>query len=119
TVNTAKERITFQVPGGYHYYFLKISQPDQQLAVTAPVWVEDYSDIRIDSFLSDVEKPEQGQIVTLTLSLSNQEAFEFMIDTIRIYAEDSLIQEVSAPGCVEAADQYTHDIPFTWDQEGI
>lgn len=119
TVNTAKERITLQVPSGYHYYFLKISQPDQQLAVTAPVWVEDYSDIRIDSFLSDVEKPEQGQIVTLTLSLSNQEAFEFMIDTIRIYAEDSLIQEVSAPGCVEAADQYTHDIPFTWDQEGI
>lgn len=119
TVGTAKERISLQVPGGYRYYFLKITQPDQQLAVTAPVWIEDYSDIQIDSFLSDVEKPEQGQSVTLTLSLSNHEAFDFTIDTIRIYAEDSLIEEVSKPHCVEAANQYTHDVPFKWDQEGI
>lgn len=119
TVGTAKECISLQIPGGYHYYFLKITQPDQQLAVTAPVWVEDYSDIQIDSFLSDVEKPEQGQTVTLTLSLYNQEAFDFTIDTIRIYAEDSLIEEDSKPHRVEAAKKYTHDVPFTWKQEGI
>lgn len=119
TVNTAKESISLQVPGGYHYYFLKITQPDQQLAVTAPVWLEDYSDIQIDSFQSDVEKPEQGQSVTLTLSLSNQEAFDFTINTIRIYAEDFLIKEVSKPYCVEAAKKFTYDVPFTWDQEGI
>ena len=119
TVNTAKGTLSLSIPGGYHYYFLRITQPDQQQAVTAPVWVEDFSNIQIDSFLSDIEKPEQGQSVTLTLSLSNQETLDFTIDSIRVFAEDTLIHQVSAPGSVSSADKDTYSFPFTWDQEGI
>lgn len=119
TVHTTKETISLSIPGGYHYYFLRITQPDQQQAVTAPVWVEDYSSIQIDRFYSDIEKPEQGQSVTLTLSLSNQETLDFAIDSICIFAENTPIHQVSAPGNVPTADNYTYSFPFTWDQEGI
>ena len=45
--NPADGALTLPLPDGFPYYFLRITQPDGDVAVTAPVWVDDYTDMGI------------------------------------------------------------------------
>lgn len=41
TVDVPSDSVTFILPGSCGYYYLRITQPDGDTAVTAPVWVEE------------------------------------------------------------------------------
>ena len=127
TVETSEETLTIAVPGGHSYYYLRITQPDGDIAITAPVWMENYEDIGIGSFTADTEQPVQGQEVNLKLELYNQETMDFSIDSLRFTlkmlgtqekTEDIVIREVSSPGLVPGAESFLYEVPFTWPNAG-
>ncbi len=100
-VDSARETVYFSLPGGYSYYYLRITQPDGDIAVTAPVWIDGYTDMGIASFTADSDLPIQGQAITLTLELYNEETAELVLDTLSFYAGDTCIHTVSDPGVLE------------------
>lgn len=108
--------LTIPVSGGFRYYYLRITQPDGDMAVTAPVWVEPFEDMGILDFSADTEDPVQDQPLTLNLSLYNDETADFSLDAVELYADGLLVHTVSGPGTVGAMDtleisfSYTHPI---------
>ena len=61
------------IPADYSYYFIRVTQADGNLAVTAPVWVGEVLKLGIDSVTSDTANPVTGEALTITANLFNSE----------------------------------------------
>lgn len=61
------------IPAAYSYYFIRVTQMDGNLAVTAPVWVGEVLKLGIDSVTSDTANPVTGEALTITANLFNSE----------------------------------------------
>lgn len=83
-LNAASGEVTFNLPTGYPYYFLRITQPDGDTAVTAPVWVDSFADMGIRSFSADTDAPLVGQTIRLTLELFNNEEMPFEVNSVTL-----------------------------------
>lgn len=117
-INTACETLTIPVSGGYRYYYLKVTQPDGDIAVTTPVWVESYEDIGISAFTSDTQVPVQGQEFALMLELFNQENAVFTLDSIEFYIGEQRIHMVEDPGAVGAQSVCSYSFSYTHPEIG-
>ncbi len=65
------EEAVFKIPNEYSYYYIKVTQDDGDIAVTAPVWTGDVESVGISSFSTDAALPVQNQEMNLTLELYN------------------------------------------------
>lgn len=92
---------TFSLPAGGSYYYLRILQADGNQAVTAPVWVDAYSDMGIRSFTADTSQPGQGETVNLRLEVYNDENVALTLENIRIWDQKSWEYTLTEPGSVE------------------
>ena len=103
-VGTPAKVLERSVPGGYSYYYLRVTQPDGDVAVTAPVWMDGYDDIGIGSFTSDTDAPARDEKIGLTVTLFNDEPVDFAVKSLSLYADDKLVETVSKPGTVAGMD---------------
>lgn len=83
-VGTPSQVLELPVSGGYNYYYLRITQPDGDVAVTAPVWMDGYDDIGIESFTSDTLTPVRDEEIKLTVELYNDEPVDFIVDPVAL-----------------------------------
>ena len=90
--------LTLPVPQGCPYYFLRVTQPDGDVAVTAPVWVDDFSDMGIGALTADTDNPQAGQSVTLTLELYNWEEIPFEVSGVSLYQGRERLGNFSSAG---------------------
>ncbi len=111
-VETPTKMLELSVPGGCSYYYLRVTQPDGDVAVTAPVWMDGYDDIGIGSFTSDTLTPVRGEKIGLTVELYNDEPVEFDLDALSLYADETLVSTVSDLG--EVAGMSTLDYTFSY-----
>lgn len=111
-VETPTKMLELSVPGGCSYYYLRVTQPDGDVAVTAPVWVDGYDDIGIGSFTSDTLTPARDEEIGLTVELYNDESVEFDLDALSLYADETLVSTVSDLG--EVAGMSTLDYTFSY-----
>lgn len=69
----ASGELSCTIPAAYSYYFIRVTQMDGNLAVTAPVWVGEVLKLGIDSVTSDTANPVTGEALTITANLFNSE----------------------------------------------
>lgn len=110
-VETPSQVLELPASGGRSYYYLRITQPDGDVAVTAPVWMDGYDDIGIESFTSDTLTPARDEEIGLTVELYNDESVEFDLDALSLYADETLVSTVSDLG--EVAGMSTLDYTFS------
>lgn len=111
-VGTPAKVLELSVPGGYSYYYLRVTQPDGDVAVTAPVWMDGYDDIGIGSFTSDTDAPARDEEIGLTVTLYNDEPVDFAVESLSLYADETLVSTVSDLG--EVAGMSTLDYTFSY-----
>lgn len=111
-VETPSQVLELSVSGGHSYYYLRITQPDGDVAVTAPVWMDGYDDIGIESFTSDTLTPARDEEIGLMVELYNDESVEFDLDALSLYADETLVSTVSDLG--EVAGMSTLDYTFSY-----
>ena len=104
--------LALSLPEGSPYYFLYITQPDGDAAVTAPIWVDDFTDMGILSFTADRESPLTGQTLTLTVELFNWEEVPFEISAVSLYSGTQKLGDFTAVGGL----RYT--FPLNWEEPG-
>lgn len=104
--------LTLPVPDGYPYYFLRVTQPDGDVAVTAPVWVDDYTDMGIGDFSTDTDNPMAGQGLNLTLELYNREEIPLEVTGASLYRGEEKLGDFTAAGNL----RYT--FPLLWENPG-
>ena len=76
-VETPSQVLELPASGGRSYYYLRITQPDGDVAVTAPVWMDGYDDIGIESFTSDTLTPARDEEIGLTVDAVQRRAGGF------------------------------------------
>lgn len=118
-VETPTKMLELSVPGGYGYYYLRITQPDGDVAVTAPVWMDGYDDMGIECLTSDTLTPVRDEEIGLTVELYNDEPVEFDLDELSLYVDDTLIKTVSQPGIVEGMDTLDYTFAYTHPELGV
>ena len=110
--------LTIPVSGGFRYYFLRITQPDGDVAVTAPVWVEGFENLGIRDFSPETRDPQANQPLTLHLTLYNEERADYLLEALELYADGTLIQTIESPGTVPAGGTLTLSISHTHPDPG-
>lgn len=111
-VETPSQVLELPASGGRSYYYLRITQPDGDVAVTAPVWMDGYDDIGIGSFTSDTLTPVRDEKIGLTVELYNDEPVDFIVESLSLYADETLVSTVSDLG--EVAGMSTLDYTFSY-----
>lgn len=122
TVPVKESTVEFELAPNYSYYYLRLTQADGNIAVTAPVWIGDVEAIGIKDVVTDTDLPLQGEEMHVTVNLYNDEdaplyitSMEFVVNGEVVYTVDlekAGLTELEA----HSSDAYT--IPYTYDGVG-
>ncbi len=88
TVSSNTDTVTFNVPSSYSYYYIKITEADGDIAVTAPVWVGDVEACGINSTYTNSALAVAGESLDVNVDLYNNEKTDLVIDDIEIVLSD-------------------------------
>lgn len=112
--------LAFSLPAAPGYYFLKVTQPDGNAALTAPVWVEDGTrELAITAFSCTTAQPVQNEPVAVTLEISNTHREDFQIQALEILADGYPVSADTGLTAVPARSTVTHDTSFFCDSVGM
>ena len=118
-VETPSQVLELSASSGHSYYYLRITQPDGDVAVTAPVWMDGYDDIGIESFTSDTLTPARDEEIGLTVELYNDESVEFDLDALSLYADETLVSTVSDLGEVAGMSMLDYTFSYAHPELGV
>lgn len=104
------------IPNTQAYYYLKVTQADGDIAVTAPVWVgvatPITADISTDAALSVV-----GQSEKITMTVSNAAAADYTLSKIELSCtvdgKEAIVKTIEDTSVVKAGEQKTLTIDYT------
>ena len=83
--------LTVELKPEYSYYYVKVTEADGDLAVTAPVWVGESLQLGITEMTVDSTNPIVGETVTLTTKLYNKESSDAQIKSVVYTTEGSKV----------------------------
>ena len=87
----ATGHVTATLDPEYTYYFIRVTEADGDLAVTAPVWVGESLKLGISSFECGTATPVTGEELTLTTTLFNSEASDATVKSVVYTTEGSVV----------------------------
>ncbi|MDY5880368.1 MAG: CehA/McbA family metallohydrolase [Oscillospiraceae bacterium] len=104
--------LTAQLAPSYSYYFVRVTEADGDLAVTAPVWVGEMLKLGVSSFVCGTSTPVTGEELTLTTTMFNSETTDATVKALS-YTIGGVSIGVDQKGYTVAAGS-TLEIPFKW-----
>ena len=110
--------VEFSLPADQAYYYIKVTQPDGNIAVTAPIWVEGEEYAGIDSLISRTELPVQGQPAELELALFNRENTLLTVKCVDIFL-DGVWQQTLTETTQLWQDTVVIPLSVTFDSPGM
>ncbi len=98
----------------YSYYFVRVTQADGDLAVTAPVWVGESLKLGISAVECGTSTPVTGEEFTLSTTFFNSEASEATVKSIIYTVNGSeVIGTDTAAGTIPASSTKTVEFKYT------
>ncbi|MBQ6559615.1 MAG: hypothetical protein IJL85_02180, partial [Erysipelotrichaceae bacterium] len=97
--------LTAEMVPEYSYYFVRVTQSDGDIAVTAPIWVGNALDLGIESFTCADDKVYTGKESTLTAQFYNNEntkavikSLTYLVNGSEVIGTDTTAKEIPANG---------------------
>ncbi|MDO5402180.1 MAG: CehA/McbA family metallohydrolase, partial [Eubacteriales bacterium] len=123
TVTENNATVKFDLKNDYSYYYLRITQEDGNIAVTAPVWTGEVEKAGIASVTTQTALPIKGEELTIETSLYNNEDTDMTVEEISYSADGTVIHTVKGEnlegGAVVAAlGEKTYGFAYTPDKNG-
>lgn len=112
--------VEFSVPTDYSYYYIKVTQADGDIAVTAPVWVGKVEAVGITALSAASDLTVTGQEQRFTLELYNNEKKPLEVTSI-VFTDDkgnvlhTATDVTSVPKLGTASTTFAH----TFDADGM
>jgi hypothetical protein len=94
TVSTNQGTVEFNLPADYSYYYIRITQPDKNIAVTAPVWIKEVEAVGISSMNTTAVLPVKGEALPINTDIFNNETEDFIIDSMEYTVNNQVIHSV-------------------------
>ena len=98
----------------YSYYYIRVTQGDGDLAVTAPVWVGETLKLGISDVTCGTSTPVTGEKMTVTTTLFNSESTDARIKSITYAVGSQVLASATDAGTVPASGtlDLSYDISF-------
>ena len=119
TVAANTDTVEFQIDNNYSYYYLKVTEADGDIAVTAPVWVGEVEAAGINGISTTEVLPVKGEALPVTLDLYNNENTDMTINSItfsvdgknvhKVDLEKNNLTKVDSMGTASYTFDYTYD----------
>ena len=124
TVTGGSGTVTFHFDSNeYSYYYLRITQADQNIAVTAPVWTGESVNAGIAATECDTALVVKGEAVTLSSDLYNNagsdmtvQSVVFSVDGETIYTAD--VSTIGTNGIIPSGGTATVSFPYAFASAG-
>ncbi len=97
----------------YSYYYIRVTEEDDDLAVTAPIWVGDTLKVGISSVNSTAATPVTGEELTINTTLFNSESKKATVKSLTYTTDGSVVLGVDTTGYTIPASG-TVEIPFAY-----
>lgn len=94
-LDSSNGTVNFTIPNNYSYYYLRVTEPDQDIAVTAPVWTGSVDKAGISSVTTDTTLPIKGESINVTTALYNNETSGLTVDSLEYKIGGTVIQSVN------------------------
>ena len=108
----ATGNLTCELDPDYSYYFIRVTEGDGDLAVTAPVWVGETLKLGISNFVCGTSTPVTNEELTLTTTLFNSEAKDATVKSLTYTIGSEVIGTDTTGHAIPASS--TQDITFNW-----
>ncbi len=98
----------------YSYYYIRVTQGDGDLAVTAPVWVGETLKLGISDVTCGTSTPVTGEAMTVTTTLFNSESTDAKIKSITYAVGSQVLASATDVGTVPASGTLalSYDVSF-------
>lgn len=110
---------------GYGYYYLRITQADKQIAVTAPVWTGESVNAGISNTSSDVAMPIKGDDINISSQIFNNLSDDMTVTSLTYTMEGQTepfhtadVSQIGDNGVISARGSFAYSFPYTADQAG-
>ena len=108
----AKGSVSVTLDPDYSYYFVRVTEGDGDIAVTAPVWVGETLKLGISDVTCSAATPVTDEEVTLTTTLFNSETSDAEIKSLTYTIGGEVIGEDTTAGTLKASS--TTDVEFKY-----
>ena len=110
----AEGQLLVELDPEYSYYYIRVTQEDNDKAVTSPIWVGKNVSVGIDNFKSNKEISLLNKETTLTTTLYNNEEVEatvkslvYTVDGSKVIGTDTESHTIPAGGTADVTFAYT------------
>lgn len=113
------ETVNFEVPADYSYYYIRVTEADGDIAVTAPVWVGEVEAVGISALSTDTSLPIQGKPIDITLDLYNNEKTDLNVESIVFTIDDEVIHTADLANLTKVEKESTASYTFSYTHDGL
>lgn len=110
--------LEFCLPPESGYYYLRITQPDGDMALTAPIWLDAEEQLGISDLTSETPVPIQKGELLLSLELYNRETVDFQVTGLELTADGAPVTITSDLTRIPAGSSITHQLSCSADCVG-
>lgn len=110
---------------GYGYYYLRVTQADKNIAVTAPVWTGESVNAGISNTSSDVAMPIKGDEIQISSQIFNNLSGDMTVTSLTYTMEGQTepfhtadTAAIGENGVIGARASYEYSFPYTAEQAG-
>lgn len=121
TVTTSEGTVDFDLKPEYSYYYIRVTQADGNLAVTAPVWISEVEAVGISSITTTASLAVAGEPIDVTTTLYNNEQTDFAVHSIVYTVNGEVIRttDVAAANLSVIQSQKTASETFLYTHNGL
>ena len=126
TFEGGSAELTFEnLPATYGYYYLRITQADKNIAVTAPVWVGESLNAGVSKTSSSVALPIKGDEISISSQIYNNLSDDMQVTSLTYTMEGQTepfhtadVSSIGSNGVVAPRTSYSYEFPYMAEQAG-
>lgn len=120
-VTESKKEVDFTLDNNYSYYYIRVTQPDKDTAVTAPVWTGESVRAGISKSESDTTLPIKGEPLNITTSLYNNEKTAMTVKSLTYSVDGQTIHtaDLTNIGTVDSLGTKDYSFAYTSVKSGV
>ncbi|SHO52528.1 Ig-like domain-containing protein [Anaerocolumna xylanovorans] len=112
-VNAQSKELSTTLKPDYSYYYIRVTEKDGDLAVTAPVWVGKTKVFGISNVESSTSTPVTGEKLTVKTTLFNSESTDLTVKSLTYKLDGTVIDTKTNAGTVAKGTNAVINYDFT------
>lgn len=118
TLSGGNGTVEFSLSDDYSYYYLRVTQADGNIAVTAPVWTGESVNAGISKTECDTALVVKDEAVNISSEIYNNSGSDMTVSSVVYSVDNNNIYTATAIETIVSGDTYTVTFPYTFTSAG-